>query len=383
MIERLQHLNALRRLIGGNPVTALLGARQVGKTTLARAFSRQRAGRVHFFDLESSDDLARLADPLMALSDLRGLVVLDEIQRRPDIFPTLRVLADRVPRRARFLVLGSASPQLLRQSSETLAGRIAYYELPPLSLAEVVPQQARRLWLRGGFPRAYTIRSHAQSYDWRSDFIRTFLERDVPALGIRLPSRTLDRFWAMLAHYHAQIWNGAELARAFAVSQHAVRRYLDALEATFMVRSLRPWNANLKKREVKTPKIYIRDSGLLHRLLNIATVADLERHPKVGASWEGFIIENLIGLLGADPRQCYFWATHTGAEIDLLVQTSGIKLRGFEVKRTTAPQVTRSMHSALEDLQLDGIDVIHAGERTFPLAKRIRAVAAGRLLEDL
>lgn len=383
MIERLQHLNALRRLIGGNPVTALLGARQVGKTTLARAFSRQRAGPVHFFDLESSDDLARLADPLMALSDLRGLVVLDEIQRRPDVFPTLRVLADRVPRRARFLVLGSASPELLRQSSETLAGRIAYYELPPLSLAEVAPQQARRLWLRGGFPRAYTIRGHAQSYSWRSDFIRTFLERDVPALGIRLPSRTLDRFWAMLAHYHAQIWNGAELARAFAVSQHAVRRYLDALEATFMVRSLRPWNANLKKREVKTPKIYIRDSGLLHRLLNIATAADLERHPKVGASWEGFIIENLIGLLGADPRQCYFWATHTGAEVDLLVQTSGTKLRGFEVKRTTAPQVTRSMHSALEDLQLDGIDVIHAGERTFPLAKRIRAVAAGRLLEDL
>ena len=383
MIERIQHLNALRRLIAGNPVAALLGARQVGKTTLAREFSRQRSGPVHFFDLESSSDLAQLADPLLALSDLRGVIVLDEVQRRPDIFPALRVLADRSPRPARFLVLGSASPQLLRQSSESLAGRIAYYELPGLTLAETAPQPTRRLWLRGGFPRAYTIRSHAQSYEWRSNFIRTFLERDMPALDIRLPSRTLDRFWAMLAHYHAQVWNGAELARAFAVSQHTVRRYLDALEDTFMVRSLRPWSANLKKREVKTPKIYIRDSGLLHRLLNIATVADLERHPKVGASWEGFIIENLIALLGADPRQCYFWATHTGAEIDLLVPTSGAKLRGFEVKRTTAPQVTRSMHSALEALQLDGIDVIHAGERTFPLAKRIRAVAAERLLEDL
>ena len=383
MIERRQHLNALRKLIAGNPVTALLGARQVGKTTLAREFSGRRSGPVHFFDLESSSDLARLADPLLALSGLRGLIVLDEIQRRPDIFPALRVLADRAPRPARFLVLGSASPQLLRQSSETLAGRIAYYELPALTLAEVAPQQARRLWLRGGFPRSYTIHSHAQSYDWRGNFIRTFLERDMPQFDIRIPSRTMDRFWSMLAHYHAQVWNGSELARAFAVSQHAVRRYLDALEDTFMVRSLKPWSANLKKREVKTPKIYIRDSGLLHRLLNIATFADLERHPKVGASWEGFIIENLIHILGADARQCYFWATHAGAEIDLLVQTGGTKLRGFEVKRTTAPQVTRSMHNALEDLQLDGIDLIHAGEDTFPLAKRFRAVAAGRILEDL
>ena len=245
----------MRRLIGGNPVAALLGARQVGKTTLARQFAKQRSGPVHFFDLESSSDLAQLADPLLALSDLRGVIVLDEVQRRPDIFTALRVLADRTPRPARFLVLGSASPQLLRQSSETLAGRIAYYELPGLTLAETAPQPARRLWLRGGFPRAYTIRSHAQSYEWRSNFIRTFLERDMPALDIRLPSRTLDRFWAMLAHYHAQIWNGAELARAFAVSQHTVRRYLDALEDTFMVRSLKPWSANLKKREVKTPKI--------------------------------------------------------------------------------------------------------------------------------
>ena len=382
MIERERHRRTLERLIAHNPVVALLGARQVGKTTLARDLARRRSGPAHFFDLESSADLARLADPLLALSGLRGLVVLDEIQRLPDLFPALRVLSDRERRPARFLVLGSASPSLLRQSSETLAGRIAYYELPVFSMAEVAVNQVRRLWLRGGFPRSYTIRAHADSYQWRGDFIRTFLEQDIPQLDIGIPSRTLDRFWSMLAHYHAQIWNGSELARAFGVSHHAVRRYLDALEATFMVRSLKPWNANLKKRQVKAPKIYIRDSGLLHRLLNITTFAELERHPKIGASWEGFIIENLIHVLGADDRQCHFWATHTGAEIDLIVQT-GATLRGIEIKRTSAPRITRSMHVALDDLPLDRIDVIHAGHETFPLAERVRAVAANRILEDI
>ena len=382
VIERIEHQRAVQRLIANNPVVALLGARQVGKTTLARVLAAQRAGAVHVFDLESNADLARLADPELALSRLRGLVVLDEVQRRPDLFPTLRVLADRRPRPARFLVLGSASPELLRQSSETLAGRIAHYELPPLSVAEVQPKQAPRLWLRGGMPRAYTLRSHADSYRWRRDFIRTFLEREVPQLGIGLPSATLDRFWAMLAHYHAQIWNGSELGRAFGVSHHAVRRYLDALQATFMVRSLKPWSANLKKRQVKAPKIYIRDSGLLHNLLNIVTLADLERHPKVGASWEGFVIENLIRTLGVDARDCYFWATHTGAEIDLLVRR-GTDLRGFEVKRTSAPRLTRSMHNALDDLNLVRLDVIHAGDETFPLAQRVRAVSASRMLADV
>ena len=332
--------------------------------------------------LESSADRARLADPLLALSPLRGLVVLDEIQRLPDIFTTLRVLADRVPRPARFLVLGSAGPDLLRQSAETLAGRIAYYELPGFSIGEIAARQMRRLWLRGGFPRSFTMRSHADSYRWRVDFVRTFLERDVPQLGIGVPSATLDRFWSMLAHYHAQIWNGAELGRAFGVSHHAVRRYLDTLEATFMVRSLQPWSANVKKRQVKSPKIYIRDSGLLHRLLNIATFEALERHPKVGASWEGFVIENLTHTLGVDNRECFFRATHTGAEMDLIVHVGG-KLRGFEVKRTSAPRVTRSMHTALEDLLLDRVDVIHAGSETFPLGQRIRAVAASRVLDDL
>ena len=382
MMDREKHRRAVERLLIHNPVVALLGARQVGKTTLSKDIARRRSGPTHFFDLESSADLARLTDPLLALSGLRGLVVLDEIHRLPDIFPALRVLSDRDRCPARFLVLGSASLAMLRQGSETLAGRIAFYELPAFSVTEIGSNQTRRLWLRGGFPRSFTTRSHSDSYQWRGDFIRTFLEQDIPQFGVGIPSRTLDRFWAMLAHYHAQVWNGSELARAFGVSHHAVRRYLDALEDTFMVRSLKPWTADLKKRQVKAPKVYIRDSGLLHRLLNITTYAELERHPKIGASWEGFLVENLIQLLGADNRQCYFWATHTGAEIDLIVQT-GTKLRGIEIKRTSAPRVTRSMHVALHDLPLDRIDVIHAGDKTYPLAKRIRAVAANRILEDI
>ena len=382
MIHRHQHLKALERLLRGSPVVALLGARQAGKTTLARQLAQRRKGPAHVFDLESSADVARLADPLLALSSLKGLVVLDEVQRRPELFPTLRVLADRRPRPARFLVLGSASPSLLRQSSESLAGRIAYYELPGLSLAETGPKSIDLLWLRGGFPLSFTARSHAASHRWRQDFVRTFLERDIPQLGIAIPSAMLERFWSMLAHYHAQTWNGSELARAFGVSHHVMRRYLDVLEATFMVRALKPWSANLGKRQVKAPKVYVRDSGLLHRLLDIGTRDELERHPKVGASWEGFVIENLIRTIGADERQCYFWATHSGAEIDLLVQRRG-RLRGFEVKRTSSPAVTRSMRSAFADLDLHSLDVIHAGEETFPLAKGIRAVAAARMLDDL
>lgn len=380
--SRERHRAALERVIANHPVVGLVGARQVGKTTLAKVVAGRRSGPTHFFDLESNADRARLADPLLALSPLRGLVVLDEIQRLPEVFPTLRVLADRPRRPARFLVLGSAGPDLLRQSAETLAGRIAYYELPGFSVGEVPAGQMQRLWLRGGFPRSFTMRSHADSYRWRVDFVRTFLERDVPQLGVGVPSATLDRFWSMLAHYHAQVWNGAELGRAFGVSHHAVRRYLDALEATFMVRSLQPWSVNLKKRQVRSPKIYVRDSGLLHRLLNVATFEELERHPKVGASWEGFVVENLIHLLGVDGRECFFWATHQGAEIDLIVQVGG-RLHGFEVKRTVAPRVTRSMHSALEDLSLDRVDVVHAGSETFPLGQRIRAVAASRILDDL
>ena len=382
MIGREAHLRKVEELLRDSPVVAMIGARQVGKTTLARRIVERYGEAARVFDLESTEDVAQLADPMLALAPLRGLVVLDEVQRRPELFPTLRVLADRRPLPARFLVLGSASPDLLRQSSESLAGRVAYYELPCLSLAETGSAEMEELWFRGGFPASFTARSDASSKRWRGDFIKTFLERDLAQLGISIPGATLERFWAMLAHYHAQIWNGSELARAFGVSHHTIRRYLEALESTFIARVLKPWSANLAKRQVKSPKVYVRDSGLLHWLLNIDTREQLHRHPKLGASWEGFVIENIIRTLGADERQCYFWAAHTGGEIDLLISAGG-KLRGFEVKRTSSPAVTRGMRNALENLQLESLDVIHAGRDSFPLARGVRAVAAERMLVDL
>ena len=363
-------------------MVALLGARQIGKTTLAGEIARGWSGGTHRFDLEDDRDLARLADPFLALEPLRGLVVLDEIQRRPHLFPALRVLADRPDAPARFLVLGSASPDLLRQSSESLAGRIAYHDLSGFDLSEIGAGGIETLWLRGGFPRSFVAAGDPASYRWRGNFLRTFLARDLPELGIAVPSPTMERFWTMIAHYHGQVWNGSELARAFGVSHHAVRRYLEALESVFMVRALKPWSANLKKRQVKAPKIYLRDSGLLHRLLDIRNHRDLERHPKIGASWEGFVIENLVRVLGVEPESCFFWATHAGAELDLLVARGG-RLRGFEIKRTSAPRFTRTMRSVMADLDLRRLDVIHAGTDTFPLAEGVRAVALRRLLDDL
>jgi predicted AAA+ superfamily ATPase len=382
VIERHRHQKRLEKLLARNQVVAIIGARQVGKTTLARALISALGRPATFFDLERGQDLARLEDPELALQDLRGIVILDEIQRRPELFPTLRVLADRSRCPARFLVLGSASPDLLRQSSETLAGRIAYHELPGLSLDEVGSENLDRLWLRGGFPRSYVPRSHGESVDWRRDFVQTFLERDVPQLGISIPARTLERFWAMLAHYHGNVWNASEFGRSFGVSHHVTRRYLDALEATFMVRVLQPWTANVRKRQVKSPKVYFRDSGILHRFLDIDTKRDLERHPRIGASWEGFLLEAVIHQLGARSRDCYFWATHTGAELDLMITSRGRRY-GFEIKRTMSPKITPSMRSAVEDLQLTRLDVVYAGTETFPLSQRVRAVAAVRLLRDL
>jgi predicted AAA+ superfamily ATPase len=377
MIERPHHVAWVRRLLSEQPVVALLGARQVGKTTLARQVARSYGASVAFYDLESSRDLAKLADPLLALEPLRGLVVLDEVQRRPDIFPTLRVLADRA-RGARFLVLGSASPELLRQTSETLAGRIAFHHLDGLSLREVGSRRASDLWLRGGFPRSFVAKTLGTSLRWRHDLVSTYLERDLPQLGIRVPSTTLLRFWTMLAHVHGQILNWSELGRSMAVSDATIRHYVDLLASTFMVRVLPPWHENLSKRQVKAPKIYNRDSGILHALLDIETMHALEQHPKIGASWEGFCVESLIAQLGARPEQCYFWATHAGAELDLLVVAKG-RRRGFEIKRTVSPRVTPSMQVALHDLKLDSLDVIHAGQDTFPLAHKIRAVSLSRL----
>ncbi len=375
-------MRRLVRLVRENPVVALLGARQVGKTTLASALMRERRGRVTRFDLENPIDVRQLDEPMLTLEPLRGLVIIDEVQNRPELFPVLRVLADRSPLPARFLVLGSASPELLRQGSETLAGRIAFYELPGLNLEEVEAPQWQRLWLRGAFPRAYLPRSHRQSYEWRANFVRTFLERDLPSLGTQLPSRTMSDFWTMLAHYHGQTWNGSELGRAFGVSHTAVKRYLDLLSATFMVRQLRPWTENLGKRVVKSSKVYIADSGLLHTLLGIESPQDLAAHPKVGASFEGFALEQVLQRLEIVRRDAYFWATQGGAELDLLV-VRGQRRFGFEFKRSDAPKRTRSMLVALESLGLESIDVVYPGNRTYQLHEQIRAVPVQSLVDEL
>jgi len=337
---------------------------------------------VSYFDLENPEDLARLSDPMLALKGVKGLVIIDEIQRQPDLFPVLRVLIDHPRSATRFLVLGSASPHLLRQSSETLAGRIVYHELRGFSVDEVGMPNFQRLWLRGGFPRSYLARSDAESDEWRRGFIRTFLERDLPQLGINIRSPTLERFWRMLAHYHGQVWNASEFARSFGVADTTVRRYLDVLTSALVIRQLQPWHENISKRQIKAPKIYIADSGLMHTLLGLSTLRDLEGHPKVGASWEGFVLEQIIRQMRARSEECFFWATHSGAELDLLV-VCGQKRWGFEIKRTSAPRLTPSMRQASSDLKLSRLDVIHCGDHTFWLRKQVRAVAFTRLLEDL
>ena len=381
-LDRPHHVARLTALLRQFPVVAVLGARQVGKTTLARQVVAARRGPTAFFDLENAADLARLADPLLALRHERGLVVIDEIHRLPDLFPILRVLADEPGARRRFLVLGSAAPELLRQGSETLAGRIAYHELEGFRLDEVGVARLPRLWLRGGFPRSFLARTEAESGRWREEFIRSFLERDIPQFGLRLPAPALRRFWSMIAHYHAQTWNGSELARAFGVAHTTVQRYLDVLTETFMVRQLPPWHANLAKRQVRSPKVYLRDAGLLHTLLGVPTAKDLEGHPKVGASWEGFALGVVLDRLGARPGEAYFWGTHAGAELDLYVVRGGTRL-GFEFKRTSAPRITPSMRTALADLQLQRLDVIHGGREMYALSDRIRAVPLDRVWRDV
>ena len=377
-ISRPAHLNALRSLLEQFPVVAMIGPRQGGKTTLARQLASQWQGAVHIFDLEDPRDAARLASPMLALEPLVGLVILDEIQTQTQLFPVLRVLADRTPCVTRFLILGSAAPELAQQSAESLAGRVAYHELTGFNLAEVGVDNTRRLWLQGGFPRAY-LEPQAASVRWRQAFSRTYLERDIPALGLRLPAATLRRFWGMLAHYHGQTWNGAELARAFGVSEKTVRHYLDILSATFMVRVLPPWHENLGKRSVKAPKIYLADSGMLHTLLGLENEAVLMSHPKVGASWEGFAMAQVIAALGATPEQCHYWKLHTGAELDLLIQRNGER-RGFEFKLTDSPRSSASMHSAMQSLRLTSLHVVHAGAHSYPMAEGIHALALADVL---
>ena len=382
MIERQQEINSLNKLLRSHPVVGIIGARQVGKTTLSRLFAADIRRTVSYYDLENPEDLARLSDPMLALKGSKGLVIIDEIQRYPDLFSVLRVLVDRPKLPARFLILGSASPGLLRQSAETLAGRIFYHQLEGFSLDEVGADRHMQLWLRGRFPRSFLARSHAESEQWRRGFIQTFLERDLPQLGITIRSTTLRRFWTMLAHYNGQIWNASEFGRSFGVADTTVRNYLDLLSSALVVRQLLPWHENIKKRQVKAPKVYLADTGILHTLLNLRTLKDLEGHPKIGASWESFVLEQVVRRLGAHREECFFWATHTGAELDLLV-VRGRKRLGFEIKRTSSPRITKSMRNALSDIKLSHLDIIHAGDQTFPLSRQARAVSFSRLLKDL
>ena len=369
MIPRPAVINRIERALAIHPIAALLGPRQCGKTTVARMIAEQRP--TTYFDLENPVDVRRLSAPLTVLQDLSGLIIIDEVQRRPDLFELLRVLADRPQNSAQFLLLGSASPQLVRGVSESLAGRIGFIDVSGFTFAEVDPAERDRLWVRGGFPRSFLAVDDSASMEWRQNFLRTFLERDIPQLGITIPAETLRRFWTMVAHYHGQTWNAAQFARSLGTSEVTARRYLDILAGAYMVRILPPWFENLGKRQVKAPKIYIRDSGILNALLQLGTLADLQSHPKLGASWEGFAAEQIIDLLGA--HDAYYWATHGGAELDMLVRVAG-KSYGFEFKYADAPGTSRSMHVALNDLSLEHLWVVYPGHQEYALDSRISVI---------
>ena len=360
-----------------HPVAALTGPRQCGKTTLAR----QVAGAVlgsSYFDLEAAVDRRQLATPEHTLRPLVGLVVVDEVQRAPGLYEAIRVLVDRPDNDARFLLLGSASPALVKGVSESLAGRVGLVDLGGFDIAEAGTANWRTLWARGGFPRSFLADDDSGSALWRRSFVRTFLERDLPQLGIRVPAETLRRFWTMIAHYHGQVWNAAEFARALGTNEGTARRYLDILSGAFMVRLLPPWFENLKKRQVKSPKVYLRDSGLLHSLLGLTTADSLAGHPKVGASFEGFAVEQVLAAFG--DADAYFWATHAGAELDLLLRHRG-KRYGFECKLADAPGSTRSMRTALADLRLHHLWVLYPGERSYAIDERITALPVTHIPE--
>jgi len=369
-IRREKELHFLKQRFKTHPIVAILGPRQCGKTTLSAQWARQSAAPlVHRFDLEDSRDLGKLENPQLALEGLRGLVIIDEIQRRPELFPILRVLADR-KKRVQFLILGSASQNLLSQSSESLAGRISYLEITGFTMDTLPKAPYEKLWLRGGFPRSYLAKNSQESLQWREDFISTFFERDLPNLGIQIPAATLRKFWTMLAHYHGQIFNASEIGRSFSASDTTMKRYLDILSGTFLVRQLQPWFYNTSKRLIKRPKIYFRDSGILHALLSTESAADIRSHPKLGASWEGFALEQTIQRLNLKENQCFFWGVHSGAELDLVYQRHG-RLFGIEFKYSDAPSLSVSMKSALAELDLKKLWVIYPGEKAYDLHSKV------------
>jgi predicted AAA+ superfamily ATPase len=365
MIQRPGYIEQISVALGRSPIVAILGPRQCGKTTLARLFGGNRA---EYFDLESLPDVQRLQNPQLALGSLEGGVIIDEIQRMPGLFNTLRVLVDRPENSARFVILGSASPDLVKNVSQTLAGRVEFIELSGFDLRETGKDTWQTLWLRGGFPRSFLADSDGSSVVWRENFIRTFLERDIPQLGIAIPSAAMRRFWTMLAHCHGHLWNASEFARSMGLSDKTVRSYLDILSGTFMVRQIQPWHANIGKRQVKSPKTFITDSGILHTLLSIADRQSLSGHPRVGASWEGFALEQFLRIV--KPSQSYFWSTYSGAELDLFLLHRGLHY-GVECKFSEAPQVSRSMRIAIKDLALEHLWVLYPGQHRYPVDDRI------------
>lgn len=374
MIQRKKAINAIKYRLKNFPIVAILGARQCGKTTLAKQIPF-----THYFDLENPRDLARLSQPQLALENLEGVIVIDEIQRKKELFPLLRFLVDHKSNQ-KYLILGSASKELIQQSSESLAGRIAYYHLGGFSLEEVGNQNINTLWLRGGFPKSYLAKTNEESLLWRENYITTFLERDIPQLGISIPAQDLRRFWIMLSHYHGQVLNFSELGRSFGVSDMTAKKYISILEGTFMIRTLMPWHVNIGKRLVKSPKLYIRDSGLFHSLQSIDSFDTLLSHSKLGASWEGMALETIAGILNISNESLFFWATHAGAELDLFWRQKG-KSWGVEFKYVDAPSLTKSMHSVCKDLDLEHLWIIYPGDKIYPLDKKITALPIAKISE--
>jgi len=367
LLPRSHYLEGIERVFRGHPICGLLGPRQCGKTTLARQYIDNYKGEVHYYDLEDPDDLSVFNNPKLVLEHLKGLIVIDEVQLSPDLFPYLRVLVDR-NKEVQLLILGSASQDLIRQSSESLAGRISYIEVTPFTMDEDI--FGLPLWVRGGFPRSYLAQDDDTSFHWRQSYVRTFLERDIPNLGFSISPLVMRRFWTILCDFHGNLFNGSELGRALDLDHKTTKKYLDILTGTYMIRQLQPWHANITKRQVKSSKIYFRDSGIFHTLINLPTFDDISRSSKVGASWEGFALEQVISLTQSESQDCFFWSTQTGAEIDLLI-VKGVKRQAFEFKYSNKPTTTKSMHVSMETLGLDGITVIIPGSAHYFLTERI------------
>ena len=378
-MQRPYFIKQIKNKFRTHPIVAILGPRQCGKTTLAKMYAEKlHLSSIHHFDLEDPVDLARMENPKLTLEPLKGLIIIDEIQHAPNLFKLIRVLVDKNPLEQQYLILGSASRELIKQSAESLAGRISYLELTPFSYSEA--KDLTKLWFRGGFPKSYLVPNEEDSYEWRENYITTYLEQDLPNLGIHIAPQSLRRFWEMLAHYHGNILNASELGRSFGSADTTIRRYLDILSGTFMVRQLQPWHANINKRQVKSPKIYFRDTGLFHTLLRIKSWSELQRNVKLGASWEGFALEEIIRVHHVKPHDCYFWQTHAGAELDLLLLMDNKKI-GFEFKYTDAPKTSKSMHVCLEDLGLDHLNVIYPGTVDYKLSEKISVYSLKNWIE--